>query len=84
MIYTLAVPVKTQATERHQGGAALTVSEKAERSIRETLGGGSSGTLQAAHLDLLRALADDRAVDVDLKLVVAAIEQHGEVAVRFV
>ena len=88
LAYTLLEPALESATasvppeRRSRGGGALSVSRDAERELRAAMPGPVS-LLRPEHVPMLRRLAESP-VDADLKLVVAALEAHGAVVVRFV
>ena len=64
------------------GGATITISDPAAEALRNAMAGAPLGALVPEHLTLLRALAA-READSELRQLVAALERHGAVVVRF-
>jgi hypothetical protein len=80
LVFTLRPPAVSSSGG---GGATISISAHAAERIR-AVAIVSSGRLTAKDLALLRELSDGDPIDSDLRLVVAAIEGHGEVSVRII
>ena len=67
---------------RRGGGATIVISDPAGEALRDAMAGAPLGASVPEHSTLLRALAA-READIELRRLVAALERHGAVVVRF-